>query len=268
MGNLLVPFKKFLSNKNTITILGVLIGIVVLYAGYNWRITKSIQPVKVPYSSVTLLNGTKITEDIIQYASVPKDMISSMGNLLTDVSQIRGMLVSYDSKIPQNGFFFKDNLITEDQMPDSIFSNIPDGYTIYDMKVSISEAYGNSIFPEDLIDVYMSAKVEDDDGKLVYGRFIKQIKVLAVKDRNGKNVFADKDNPTETEHLMFAVPENLFLLLKKAEKLGIDLEPIPRNDSYSKGAGATELSSDELQAMIINQTHILQNECTDLTICG
>lgn len=268
MGNLLVPFKKFLSNKNTITILGVLIGVVVLYAGYNWRVNKSIQPVRVPYSTVTLMNGTKITEDVINYASVPKDMIASMGNMRTNVQQIVGMLVSYDSKIPKNGFFFDENLITEDEMPDSIFSNIPDGYTIYDMNVAISQAYGNSIFPGDKIDIYMTTEAEEDEGKLVYGRFIKQIEVLAVKDNNGKNVFDDKDNPSTTSHLMFAVPEELFLLLKKAEKLGIELEPIPRNDSYSKSAGATELSNDELRDMIINQTHILQTECTDLTVCG
>ncbi len=267
MGNLLVPFKKFLSNKNTITILGVLIGVVVLYFGYNWRVTKSVQPVSIPYSTTTMMAGTKITENEINYASVPKDMIANMTNLVTDVSLINGMLVSYDSKIPQNGFFFDENLITEEEMPDSIFTNIPDGYTIYDMQVNISTAYGNSIFPDDNIDVYMST-TDEDDGKLVYGRFIKQIKVLAVKDNSGKNVFADKDNPTETAHLLFAVPENLFLLLKKAEKLGITLEPIPRNKSYSHSASATELTSDELQSMIINQTHIIQNECTDLTVCG
>ena len=29
MGNMMVPIKKFLSNKNTITILGIIIGVVV-----------------------------------------------------------------------------------------------------------------------------------------------------------------------------------------------------------------------------------------------
>ncbi len=268
MGNLLVPFKKFLSNKNTITILGVLVGVVVLYLGYNWRVTKSVQPVRIPMCNATLLSGTKINEGYIGYTSVPKDMISSMGNIVTDVSMINGMLVSYDSKIPQNGFFFNENLISEEDMPDSVFSNIPDGYTIYDMQVNMSTAYGNSIMPDDSIDIYMSTSAEEDEGKLVYGRFIKSIQVLAVKDGSGKNVFADKDNPTETAHLLFAVPENLFLLLKKAEKLGINLEPVPRNNAYSKNASATELTSDELQSMVINQTHILQNECTDLTVCG
>lgn len=266
MGNLLVPIKKFLSNKNTITILGVLIGVVVLYVGYNWRVTKSIQPVRIPYSNVTMISGTKIVAENISYASVPKDMISNMNNLVTNVNSIVGQLVSYDSKIPQNGFFFTENLIPEDEMPDSVFSNIPDGYTIYKLSVNYDSTYGNSIFPGDKIDLYLSSK--DEDSLVVYGRIIKQIQVLAVKDKNGQNVFADKENPTESSILMFAVPENLFLLLKKAEKLGIALEPIPRNNSYAESAAPTELTSDELQSMIISQTHHIQGECTDLTVCG
>ena len=268
MGNLLVPFKKFLSNKNTITILGVLVGIVVLYLGYNWRVTKSVQPVLVPLANTTMISGTKITENEIKYASVPKDTIKGMTNLVTDVNQIANKLVQYGSKIPQNGFFFSDNLMTQEEMPNSVFSNIPDGYTIYRMKVDNDDTYGNSIFPDTAIDLYISTSVEDDDGKPVYSRFIKSINVLAVKDAEGQNVFVDKDQPREASLLLFAVPENLFLLLKKCEKLGIDLEPIPRNDSYSANPAPTELVSQELQAMVINQTHVVPNECTDLTVCG
>lgn len=265
MGNILVPFKKFLSNKNTITILGVLVGVVVLYLGYNWRVNKSIQPITVPICTATLISGTKITEDYISYVSIPKDTINAMGNLVTNVNEISGKLVSYDSKIPQNGFFFSENLISEEEMPDSLFSKIQDGYTIYNLKVNNDKALGNSIFPGDNIDLYMKS---EEDGLLVYGRFIKSIEVLAVKDSDGKNVFDDKENPSEAAFLLFAVPEKLFLLLKKAEHLGIEIEPIVRNDSYTDTASPTELKSDELEAMIINKTYILQNECQDLTVCG
>jgi len=266
MGNLLVPFKKFLSNKNTITILGVLLGVVVLYLGYTWRVNKSIQPSEIPYATKTLIAGTKITEDYISYTEVPKAMIKNMTNLVTNVSSITGKLVSYDSKIPQNGFFFSENLIDESEMPDSIFSNIQDGYTIYTLKVDNESTYGNSIFPDDKIDLYVY--MNSEDGKVVFGRFIKSIQVLAVKDGDGNNVFKDKDNPTEAEYLLFAVPEDLFLLLKKADKLSVEIVPVPRNDSYTENAAATELTNEEIQKMIINQTYILSNECTDLTVCG
>ena len=114
MGSILVPFKKFLSNRNTITILGVLLGIVVLYLGYNWRVNKSIKPTEVPYSLSTLQSTTKITSDAIGYTKVPKDMIKNMDNLVTNIDKIEGMLVSFDSKIPKNGFFFSENLISEE----------------------------------------------------------------------------------------------------------------------------------------------------------
>ena len=267
MGNILVPFKKFLSNKNTVTILGVLLGIVVLYLGYSWRITRSIQPTKIPYANKTLIAMQKITEDDIDYTNVPKDTLKNMTNIVTNVNSINGMLVSYDGKIPQNSFFFSQALISEEDMPDSIFSNIPDGNTIYKLKVDVDSTYGNSIFPGDKIDIYMSA-ISLEDQKLMYGRLIKQIEVLAVKDGDGRDVFADKDNPTASAILMFSVREDLFLLLKKAEKLGtIELEPIPRNSSYTTSAAAVELTSDQLEQHILNQTHEL-NDCKDLTVCG
>ena len=271
MGNLLVPFKKFLSNKNTVTILGVLIGIVVLYFGYNWRVNQSTQPMEIPYCNQTLKAGQKITEDYISYTKIPKSAISDMTNLVVDANQIRGKLVSYDSKIAKNGFFYQENLITEEQMPDSIFTDIPDGYTVFKLKVNNETTYFNSIFPDDEIDLYLHLDLQDagsNEKKVVYGRLIKQIQVLAVKDGDGKNVFADKDNPTESEGLLFAVPEDLYLLLSKATYLGFDIVPVPRNSSYSAEAAATEKTSEELESMIISKTYILQNECKDLTVCG
>ena len=35
MGNIMISIKRFLGNKNTVTILGVIVGIVVLYFGYS-----------------------------------------------------------------------------------------------------------------------------------------------------------------------------------------------------------------------------------------
>jgi len=265
MGNILVPFKKFLSNKNTITILGVLLGVVILYLGYNWRVTKSIQPTKVPYALETLYAGDKIQETNIGYTNVPKDMTKEMSNLLVNVKDINGFLVAYDSKIPAHGFFFSENLIAEEDMPDSLFSNIQDGYTIISLEVDTKLTYGNSIFPDDSIDLYMYTTL--DDGSIVYGRFIKSIQVLAVKDDDGNDVFTNKDDPGESAMLLFAVPERLFLLLKKAEKQKIVMEPVPRNASYSKNAAATELTSEQLESIILEKTYVISGECVDLTIC-
>lgn len=268
MGNLMVSLKKFISNKNTVTILGVLLGIVVLYFGYTWRVSQSTNPVDVPYAVSTMLAKKPITEQDIGYVSVPADLVNNWGNIITDYNYlVNAKLVSFDSKIAANSFFFTENIIEESKMPDSVFSNIKDGYTIFALDVNSKKTYSNSIFPGDMIDLYL--KTTDEDGLLVYGRFIKSIEVIAVKDSGGNNVFEDKDNLKEPAQLLFAVPEDLFLLLKKAVNVGgFDIDPVPRNDSYTKNAAATELVNQELENFIRVKTYILQGECTDLTTCG
>jgi hypothetical protein len=49
-------------------------------------------------------------------------------------------------------------------------------------------------------------KAVDDTGKIMYGKFIQSIEVLAVRDSSGKNVFDQNPNTTPAE-LLFAVPE-------------------------------------------------------------
>ena len=48
MGNIITTFKRFLSNKNTVTIIGVLLGLIVLYIGYNYRIKTAVSTISVP----------------------------------------------------------------------------------------------------------------------------------------------------------------------------------------------------------------------------
>ena len=63
MGNIVTTIKRFLSNKNTITILGVLLGIVVLYIGYNYRVDQAISTVNVPVAKQTITATSEITQD-------------------------------------------------------------------------------------------------------------------------------------------------------------------------------------------------------------
>jgi hypothetical protein len=68
--------------------------------------------------------------------------------------------------------------------------------------------------------------------------------------------------------LLFAVPEEYFLLLKRAEKIGkFEIEPVPRNDSYTTHASQTEIVNDEIRNMIEIQSYQFQNECIDLDNC-
>ena len=39
---------KFLQNKNTVTVIGVVAAVLVLYVGYNIRVKNAINPITVP----------------------------------------------------------------------------------------------------------------------------------------------------------------------------------------------------------------------------
>ena len=75
MGNLTTGFKKFLQNKNTVTVVGVVLAIFVLYFAYTMRINSAINPISVPYAIKQINAGTQITEGMIGTREVPPSML-------------------------------------------------------------------------------------------------------------------------------------------------------------------------------------------------
>ena len=136
-------------------------------------------------------------------------------------------------------------------MPTSLTENIPDGNTIVSLPVTTETTYGNSIFPGNYIDLYY---VGTYNGKTLIGKFIESIKVLSVTDSAGNNVFEQSSNVPSPSYLIFSVPEDMHLLLKKALYLNGTIFPVPRNAEYSKNPKATVISSTQIQQIILSQT--------------
>ena len=90
MGNILVKVKRFFQNKNTVTILCVLAGILVLYMGYNWRVTKATEPVSIPYAKTTLVSRHVITTADIGYVEVASSVLEKMDNVVRNSAQLVG----------------------------------------------------------------------------------------------------------------------------------------------------------------------------------
>jgi hypothetical protein len=254
MGNFITTLKRFLSNKNTVTILGVVAGVLVLYIGYNWRVKQAIQPVTVPYAKVEISSRTQITEDMIGYMEVSSSVVSNSPNLIQNASQIINNYAAYGVTIPANSLFYTEAIMTKAEMPDSAFADIPDGYTIYPLDVNLQTTYGNSIYPGNYIDLYL--KATDDSGKIIFGKLIESIEVLAVKDSQGNHVFETTVESRTPAVMLFAVPDDMYLLLKKAEYIsgGVDILPVPRNASYSANPGETSVASDYIKNYILSKT--------------
>lgn len=249
--------KRFIGNKNTVTILGFLACIAVLIIGYNVRVKEAISPTTLPYAKQSIASRTLITDDMVGRIKVSSSYVSDASNVVKTVKEVVGKYVSYKSNIPKGSLFYSEMLKEADEMPDSAFANIEDGYTIYSLSVNKETTFANSIRAGDYIDLYMSAKDYNNDNLVIYGCLIQSIRVLAVKDKKGNNILKNSLAYGEPSELLFAVDDEMFLLLKQSEyvKGDIKLTPVIWNSNYTAAAGDTLYASQQLQDFIRMQVH-------------
>ena len=116
MGNALTNIKRILSNRNTVTILAVLLGVVVLYFAYTIRIKSAINPIPVPYAVKQINAGTQITEGMIGTREVPPSMIK--GDVILNKGEIIDKYASVDTVIPAGSLFYKRAVVEKEQLPE------------------------------------------------------------------------------------------------------------------------------------------------------
>ena len=252
-------FKKFLQNKNTVTVIGVIAAIVILYVAYNMRVQSAINPVNVPYAKVQINPGTQITADMVGTRAVPPSMLE--GNVITSQINVIDKYSSADTVIPAGSLFYARTVVEKEQLPANIILKYPKGYVLYNMSVNTSTTYGNSVYPGNYIDIYLKAvnrlaeteEITPDADKIMLGKLLANVKVLAVKDSSGQPVFANLDEQRTPAMVVFAVPEEYYILLKKAEYLRTyesTLIPVPTNESLKDEPGDLEITSEQLKDWI------------------
>lgn len=240
--------QKFLKNKNTVTILGVLACLVILYAGYTMRINKKTALVEVYYANQTIQPKTLITAEMVSKTSVPASFI--LGTYYKNYNDIVGKYSNYNTMIASGSVFYTDLLVSEENLPDSMLYNINEGERLVSFKVNTESTYGNSIMPGNLVDVYV--KLVNDNNKVVYGELLEKVEVLAVKDSSGKNVFETTEEIRVPSNIYFALPEAKYLLYSSLNyvedyysKYEIEIVLVPNTVKYQDtDPMATEVSSD------------------------
>ena len=244
-----MKLKNLLANKNVVTIIGAVLIVIVLYAFYNWRVNRAIEPIKVPYARVEIGPRTEITNDMIAYVDIQQSALK--GNVLTNAStQIVGMYTNINNTIPAGSMFYKEALVRFEELADSFLIEMPENTVAYNFRVDVMSTYGNSIYPGNYVDIYFKGV---QNGKLLFGKLAQNIKVLAVKDGNGNHVFENTTEERTPSQIIFAVSEEINQLLRTAEYLSdVDLILVPTNVSYKLETDqiVTEITSAEIKAFI------------------
>ena len=249
MNNFMISVKRFFKNKNTVTVLGVMAIVLVIFFGYRFQVNDAVNPVKgIPVAARTIQPRTKITSDMIEYIDVAPVVLQS--NVLRDRGQVIGKYSNYNTVIPEGSMFYTNTLVEEKDLPDSAFVDIPAGQVPYNFPVTMNSTYGNSIFPGNYIDIYM--KAVNEEGRLMVGKLFENIKVLAVKDSSGKNVFENSEEARVPAFLIFGLDPEYNILLRKASYMysySVELFPVPHGATIST-EGSTVVSSQTLKDFV------------------
>jgi len=268
MGSLTTGFKKFLQNKNTVTIVGVILAIFVLYVAYTMRVKSAINPITVPYAAEQINAATQIKESMVSTMQVPPSMVT--GEVILNKGEIIDKYTSVDTIIPKGSLFFKRCVVEKEQLPTNIILEYPKGYVLYNLGVSTSTTYGNSVYPGNYIDIYLKAvnTLADTDqnsneykiraDQVMLGKLFSNVEVLAVKDSSGKAVFQNMDEGRTPAMVVFALPEEYYFLLKKAEYMrtyDTSVVIVPTNESLKDEPGELKLADDELKEWINTRTY-------------
>ena len=98
------------------------------------------------------------------------------------------------------------------------------------------------------------------------GKLIENVKVLAVKDRNGQHVFENSEKERTPAIIIFALPDDINLLLRKAsylrnvKNISAEIIPVPTTESYSAEPGVLKLSSTYLKSFIESNTALINED--------
>lgn len=259
---MLEKLKRFITNKNTVTIIGLFLIIGILYFVYNSQIKDATNPVRVPVAKVTIQPKTLITSDMIEYISVPSVAVNK--STITNSNSIIGKYSNYNTMIPEGSMFYTDTLITKDELPDTALMDVKEGEILYNFPVTMTTSYQNSIMPGSKVDIYM--KAVNDENVLMVGKLIENVEVLAVKTSDGLNVFEDTSERRTPAYIFFGVNPEIHILLRKASYMNnfsVVLFPVPHGTAYA-AEGETKVSTDELKEFINSHTvNLVENSTED-----
>ena len=199
---------------------------------------------------------------MVSKTQVPAAFIK--GNYYKNYDDIVGKYSNYNTMIANGSIFYTDLLIEEDSLPDAALQKIEDGDKLVSYRVDTESTYGNSLMPGNLVDVYV--KILNTDGKIVYGKLMEQVEILAVKDVDGKNVFDSTDEVLIPAYLYFGLPENKYLLFsalnyikEELKEYNIEIVFVPNTMSYEDKT-AVQVSSTYLYNYIVRNIQKIDNQ--------
>ena len=193
---------------------------------------------------------------MVSFMNVPASFIK--GSYYSNSNDIIGKYAKSDIMIAEGSIFYTNLLTDTSNISNSAFSSVKSNETVISYKVDMDSTYANSMMPGDIINVYLKAKSDDDS--IMFGKFIGNVKILDVKSSDGQRVFENTTESRTPAYMLFALPEDMHLLFRKAIYLSnsyeVELILVPNTQKVEKDADVY-VSSKDIQDFINEKTKMV-----------
>ena len=208
-----------------ITLICFLFLALLVFAGVKIVSTEKIEVVEVLVAKETIYPRTKISEENTTVIKVPKSYLSD--NVLLKKEDIIGRYTQIYATVVKGSAFYNELLEDGENMSDYPSLLLNAGQVSYSLTSDIIKSSGNSLVSGQKVDIYVT--IANKDKTPVTDCLIKAVRIIAVKDRSGKDINEEKSSKVPYV-ISIAVNADLVKYLKAAGKLGtIDIYPVNAN---------------------------------------
>lgn len=260
--NMKMSFKlKVLVKKNRafFTLL-LLIGMgFIAYSTFENIVNKTLALKQVPVTSITLQEGTIISETDISYIQMPQ--VAVIEGIVEDKNELIGKVVNYGNSLAKGSMFYAELLANKEDVKDVKFLDLEKGQVAVNLNVNTITSYANSIRIGHKIDLYFSGTGVEKDGekeKVIYGELVKQAKVL--------NIYTVGDETTGIENsvLVVALSYEDADLVGRAKVFG-EVFPLISYDSINEIDSEEFYDLSRMKDAIYQRTIDIQLHPTDIS---
>ncbi len=182
------------------------------YLGSQVYIDHQLDLVKIPIASQTLGVRTVVTDDHLTWIAMPRAYVPS--SIITDPAALVGQITRLDGRIEAGSFFTANSLESPSTVKDQATTRLKPGQAVYTLDVDVRSTAGNTLLPFQRVDLYFSLHVPNG---LIVDKLIGNVRILAIKDKQGIDVQDPKDVP---KYVLIAVEAGQIPVLTKAMALG------------------------------------------------
>ncbi len=200
--------------KSNRIILGLLAAALcgIAYLGSKIYVDQRLDLVDVPIAANVLQPRTLISEKDIVMIKVPKAYLQT--SIVLDIKDLIGKYTLIRSQIPQGSFIYDSMVESIQEAKDSPSLLLLDNQVVYALDVDLKMTSGNTLQPYQKVDLYISIL---HNRLTVVDRLISNVRILSLKDKNGKELEKATDYP---KLMLIALNQDQVSLLTKAIELG------------------------------------------------